>query len=124
MQATTSTGVTPSTGATGRYDIVCIHGAADHPETEKNRLVEQLATLSVEQMHAKLARPDFVVTNAKDKELMLPILLRTDEHVREVFAAAGATRERKQKHAIAEEMSARRHVSSWRRRSSLRCSVV
>ena len=38
-------------------------------------------------MHAFLAKPDVVVTNAKDKEKMLPVVRTTAERVCEIYAA-------------------------------------
>ena len=90
MQKTTPEGLTPVADGNVRYEIMCIHNAKNDPETFRKMLVGQMASLSVQQAYDLLKKPDIVVTNAKDKDVMLPILLLTDKHVREVFSTAEA----------------------------------
>jgi len=72
VQKATSAGLRPCSGDEGkRYHIECIHNA---PPAMKFILLDMVANKSLEQMVEILARPDITVTNAKDKEKMLPVL--------------------------------------------------
>ena len=69
-----------------RYTIICIHEADlefSHP-----MLVKKLSTKSPAEVATMLASPDVAVTNMKDKKTMLPIVAKTDEHVRHVLLSA------------------------------------
>merc|ERR1711924_567272 len=67
-----------------RYAIRCIHSA--EPQYDEPKLVQQVSHKTPSEMHDLLAKPDKILTNAKDKERMLPIVGRTDQHIRELFA--------------------------------------
>jgi hypothetical protein len=66
-----------------RCTIKCIHNAAK--ETTSKGLVNLVSTQTPEGMHGILEKPDVNVTNAKDKEAILPKILKTDMHVKEGF---------------------------------------
>jgi len=83
MQMVTPEGLRPASEAECRYTIVCIHNAA--PETTGKGLVDLCSTKTPEGMHTILKKPDVNVTNAKDKEAMLPKILKVNEHVVETF---------------------------------------
>jgi len=88
VQKATSAGLRPCSGDEGkRYHIECIHNA---PPAMKFILLDMVANKSLEQMVEILAMPDITVTNAKDKEKMLPVLLATAEHVKEMYKANAA----------------------------------
>ena len=83
MQTATSDGLQPSTEAKRRYTISCIHNATI--ETTAKGLVDLVSTKKPTEMYKILASPDVNVTNAKDKEDMLPVIQKTHEHVIEGF---------------------------------------
>jgi hypothetical protein len=89
MQTVTSDGLRPATEAERRYTIKCIHTAA---ETTSTGLLNLVSTKTVEGMHGILKKPDVNVTNMKDKETMLPVILKTNEHVIETFQKLGVAR--------------------------------
>ena len=89
MQTVTSNGLRPATEAERRYTIKCIHTAA---ETTSTGLLNLVSTKTVEGMHGILKKPDVNVTNMKDKETMLPVILKTNEHVIETFQKLGVAR--------------------------------
>ena len=66
-----------------RCTIKCIHNAAK--ETTSTGLVDLVATKTPENMYKILEKPDVNVTNAKDKEAMLPVIQKTNERVIEGF---------------------------------------
>eukprot|EP00966_Prymnesium_polylepis_P010882 250581-Prymnesium_polylepis.1 len=68
-----------------RYTIACIHNALT--EYDKPKLVAKLSTKTPQEMHDMLAKPDVVLTNYKDKELMLPIVRKTNEFVVEILTS-------------------------------------
>jgi hypothetical protein len=82
MQQVTSEGVRPATESESRVTVVCIHNAT---QNDKRDLLE-MSTKTPAEMSKFLASPDVAVTNKKDKETMLPIVGKTDEHVREMMS--------------------------------------
>jgi hypothetical protein len=66
-----------------RCTIKCIHNLAK--ETTGKGLVDLVATKTLEEMHDILEKPDVFVTNAKDKETMLPRILEYNEYVIQGF---------------------------------------
>ena len=70
-----------------RCTIKCIHNAAPvhHAATTSKGLVDMVATLSPEGMHGILKKPDVNVTNAKDKETILPKIRNIDEDLIQGF---------------------------------------
>ena len=62
-----------------RCTIKCIHNAAKL--TTSKYLVDLVATKTPEDMYGILESPDVNVTNAKDKQTMLPVIQKTSEHV-------------------------------------------
>ena len=82
MQQVTSEGVRPATEGEARHTVVCIHNAT---QNDKRDLLE-MSTKTPAEMSKFLASPDVAVTNKKDKETMLPIVGKTDEHVREMMS--------------------------------------
>ena len=83
MQTVTPDGLRPATEAERRYTISCIHNATD--EHDAKGLVDLVSKKTPEAMHGILKKPDVNVTNAKDKQTMLPVILKTNEHVVETF---------------------------------------
>ncbi len=82
MQQVTSEGVRPATEGEARHSVSCIHNAT---QNDKRDLLE-MSTKTPAEMSKFLASPDVAVTNKKDKETMLPIVGKTDEHVREMMS--------------------------------------
>jgi hypothetical protein len=82
MQQVTSKGVRPATEGEARHTVVCIHNAT---QNDKRDLLE-MSTRTPAEMSKFLASPDVAVTNKKDKETMLPIVNKTDKHVREMMS--------------------------------------
>jgi len=78
MQQVTMSGLRPAVQDEERYTIKCIHDANDK---NKSFLVEYVRDRSEREMRQKLAMADVNVTNMKDKETMLPIIQKMDEHV-------------------------------------------
>jgi hypothetical protein len=70
-----------------RCTIKCIHNAAQ--ETTSKFLVNLVSTQTPKGMHGILEKPDVNVTNAKDKEAMLPKILEINTHVIETFQQQG-----------------------------------
>ena len=70
-----------------RCTIKCIHNAAPvhHAATTSKGLVDMVATQSPEGMHGILKKPDVNVTNAKDKETILPKIRNIDEDLIQGF---------------------------------------
>ena len=66
-----------------RCTIKCIHNAAK--DTTSKGLVNLVSTQTPEGMHGILEKPDVNVTNAKDKETILPKILEIDKDVIERF---------------------------------------
>jgi len=84
MQMVTPEGLNPATEAERRrYTIKCIHNATEKHDGEG--LVEKVSEKKPEEMHKFLAKSDVFVTNAKDKEAMLPIIKKIEEHVKDTF---------------------------------------
>ena len=71
-----------------RYAITCIWNADE--EFDIPKLVKKLSTKTPQEMYEILSSPDVVLTNAKDKELMLPVISDTDKHVKELFERAAS----------------------------------
>jgi hypothetical protein len=82
MQKVTSEGVRPATESESRVTVSCIHNATQHDE----RALLEMSTKTAQEITKFLASPDVAVTNKKDKETMLPIVGKTDEHVREMMS--------------------------------------
>jgi hypothetical protein len=78
----TSEGVRPAREGESRVTVVCIHNATRHDE----QALLEMSTKTAEEMSKFLASPDVAVTNKKDKVTMLPIVGKTDEHVREMMS--------------------------------------
>ena len=83
MQTVTSDGLRRATEAQRRYTIKCIHRATDKHDGEG--LVDKVSTKTPHEMFDHLKNPDVNVTNAKDKEIMLPKILEIDRHIIETF---------------------------------------
>ena len=83
MQTSTSSGVRPARSGEQRYTIACIHNA--NPKFDEPGLLE-MSKKTPNEISAFLASPDVAVTNQKDKVTMLPIVGKTDEHVREMMS--------------------------------------
>jgi hypothetical protein len=83
MQTVTSDGLRPATEAERRHTIECIHNADD--EHDAKGLVDKVSTKTPDKMYGILKKPDVNVTNAKDKETMLPKILEIDKHVVDTF---------------------------------------
>ena len=79
----TATGVRSASDSERRYTITCIHNADMRFATPQ--LQSLLSNKTPREMHAILAKPDVTVTNAKDKETMLPVVSKIDEHVKEAM---------------------------------------
>jgi len=86
MMTVTSQGVRSASEAEQRYSIVCIHNADN--EFGVPKLIKMLLTKTPNKVANMLASPDVQVTNAKDKETLLPVVRRIDDHVREVLLTA------------------------------------
>jgi hypothetical protein len=82
MQTATPEGLRPATVAERRFTISCIHTAT---EAHGQALVDLCSTKTPEQMFNVLKSPDVVVTNQKDKETMLPMILKINRHVVDTF---------------------------------------
>ena len=83
-------GNTPLSGAAanGHEAVVkTLVGGSSRVDHEDNR---GHTALTLAALHGRdiLAKPDVAVTNAKDKEAMLPKVTQTDEHVKEVLGRA------------------------------------
>ncbi|KOO32592.1 hypothetical protein Ctob_010291 [Chrysochromulina tobinii] len=82
MQQVTSEGVRPAREGESRVTVVCIHNATQ----EDKQALLNMSTKTPAEMSKFLASPDVAVTNKKDKVTMLPIVGKTDEHVREMMS--------------------------------------
>eukprot|EP00900_Chrysochromulina_parva_P001916 jgi/Chrpa1/11725/Chrysochromulina_OHIO_Genome00021304-RA len=83
MQTVTSEGLRPANEHERRYTISCIHNAK--AETTAKGLVDLISEKTPDEMHGILEKPDVNVTNAKDKVAMLPVIQKTNEHVKQKF---------------------------------------
>jgi hypothetical protein len=83
MQTATPEGLRPATEAERRYTISCIHNADFYHDAMG--LVDRVSIRTPEEMFNALEKPDVNVTNAKDKEIMLPKILEIDRHIIETF---------------------------------------
>ena len=86
MMTVTEAGVSSAVEASHRYTIECI-GNAD-PEYDIPKLEKMLKNKTPKEILDKLAENDVLLTNAKDKETMLPIVLATNEHIKEMLERA------------------------------------
>ena len=84
MKTATADGVRAAKGSEKRYAIECLHNA--DPKFDTPKLIGFVSDKTPAQMRDILAKPDVAVTNAKDKELFLPVVSKTDEHVKEMMA--------------------------------------
>ena len=84
MQTATPDGLRPATRGKERYEIRCFLSA---PPVMAHSLIDQVSRLSANDMHTMLANPDILLTNAKDKQTMLPKVFETDAHIKEIFTA-------------------------------------
>ncbi len=82
MQKVTPQGVRPATEGEARHTVVCIHNAT---QIDKRDLLE-MSTKTPAEITKFLASPDVPVTNKNDKVTMLPIIGKTDEHVRKMMS--------------------------------------
>jgi hypothetical protein len=82
MQKATAQGVRPAKEGEARHSVSCIHNADDNDK----RALLTMSTKTPTEISAFLASPDVAVTNKKDKETMLPIVGKTNEHVREMMS--------------------------------------
>lgn len=80
MQTVTSLGVKPASESEMRCTIACLHNA-DY-EFDAPKLKKQLAKKTPAEMKKYLSAPDISVTNAKDKDLMLPVVERINEDIK------------------------------------------
>jgi len=82
MQQVTPEGVRPARQGESRVTVMCIHRGDEDDE----RALLKMSTKTPAEMSKFLASPDVTVTNKKDKVTMLPIVGKTDEHVREMMS--------------------------------------
>jgi len=80
MMSATKDGIHPTVDAECRYTIECIGNASAKFDVPK--LKEELGAKTPAQMHTFLSSIDIIVTNAKDKEITLPIIANMDRHVK------------------------------------------
>ena len=104
MQTVTPEGLRPATEAERRYTISCIHNATD--EHDAKGVVDKVSTKTPEEMYRILKKPDVNVTNSKDKEAMLPVLRKINEHVIETFRKQVEPRPASVQTSAAEQVSA------------------
>jgi hypothetical protein len=83
MQTATAKGLVPSTEENRRYTIKHIHTADDKHDVQG--LVEKVSKKTVAEIVSHLENPDVNVTNAKDKETMLPVIRATETRILEGF---------------------------------------
>jgi hypothetical protein len=55
------------------------------PPRERETLVEMWGHVTAQKAYETLSSPDVTVTNAKDKEMQLPKILKLDESVKEAM---------------------------------------
>ena len=67
-----------------RYAIRCIHNATY--EFAGKGLIDLVSSKTPTEIGAILASPDCVVTNSKDKELMLPVIRKLDDDVKSIMS--------------------------------------
>jgi predicted transcriptional regulator len=79
MQTATAKGLVPSTEENRRYTIKHIHTADDKHDVQG--LVDKVSKKTVAEMVSHLMKPDVLVINAKDKDTILPKILKYDEEV-------------------------------------------
>jgi hypothetical protein len=82
MQTVTSHGLRPATEAERRHTIECIHNADEYVIKV---LVNKVSTQTPDGMYRILKKPDVQITNAKDKDKVLPEIKKIEEHVKETF---------------------------------------
>jgi hypothetical protein len=82
MQKATAQGVRPAKVGEARHSVSCIHNA----EEEDRQALLKMSTKTPTEISAFLASPDVAVTNKKDKDTILPIVGKTNEHVREMMS--------------------------------------
>ena len=85
MQKCTTEGLLSAPEAERRAVVKCIHNA---PPTMGKTLVGMWGNVNAQQAYEVLKRPDVSVTNAKDKEMQLPKMLKLDEDVRAAMVRA------------------------------------
>jgi hypothetical protein len=83
MQTVTPEGLRPAAEAERRYTIKCIHNATEKHDGEG--LVDKVSKKTHKQIVDHLSKPDVNVTNAKDKETMLPKIWEINRHVVDTF---------------------------------------
>jgi hypothetical protein len=83
MQTATAEGLVPSTEENRRYTIKHIHTADDKHDVQG--LVDKVSKKTVAEIVSHLENPDVNVTNAKDKETMLPVIRATETRILEGF---------------------------------------
>jgi hypothetical protein len=84
MMTATADGVRTAEPSERRFTIRCIHNA--NPKYAIPQLLDLLSSKTPQEIHATLAKPDVVVTNARDKDAMLPVVHSTNERVKTIFA--------------------------------------
>ena len=82
MQKCTTDGLVSAPEAERRAVIKCIHNA---PPRERETLAEMWGHVTAQKAYETLSSPDVTVTNAKDKEMQLPKILKLDENVKEAM---------------------------------------
>ena len=87
MQQPTNMGLRPAKGAEKRYTIACIHNSTE--EFAKPMLIAMVEQRTPDEMKKLLAAPDVNLTNAKDKEIMLPVVEATNSRVISYFREGG-----------------------------------
>ncbi len=91
MQFATPNGLKSAVGTQNvRYHIVCIRSAAAQAEAHTKMLVDTWATKTPREAFDFLSKPDVMVTNQSDKEVVLPKILALDATVRGAFQAVDA----------------------------------
>ena len=85
MMTATPHGVRAARRSERRATIACIHNAAATAALSAAQIKKLVAKKSPQEMREVLASPDINVTNTKDKELMLPVVGETNEHVKRIF---------------------------------------
>ena len=82
MQKCTTDGLVSAPEAERRAVIKCIHNA---PPRERETLAEMWGHVTAQKAYETLSSSDVTVTNAKDKEMQLPKILKLDESVKEAM---------------------------------------
>ena len=86
MMTVYADGVKTASEAERRYTIACINEA--DPEFSVPMLIKKLSTKTPAEMARMLSGNDVQVTNQKDKDTIVPIVRKTDAHVRQVLQRA------------------------------------